>query len=1481
MIVLLSRARLGFYLLGNVGYFESNGSIPKHWGATFDRLQLPASNDSVGTDEDHIFLGEQTGSALPVCCPVHRHVVANVISIENLKLGFCKKPCRDVLRCGHACSLECHWPSKQHNARCHVPMDSPCKRHPAPVVCHSVFACSKSAPSATDHTRIMDFYECPELVSLAMPCNHIINRKCHVEKKISDGTLPRPACHKPSPVPFVFTDCGHELVVTCHKLETFNGNPGLAKCSKVVTYEPPCQHEIDMVCHKRQNILRGNEVYICNRKVTVNLPRCGHSRNVPCPDSQKISSWMGKACDEVGIVEEGVSYGARDYACNKSVTVRRKCGHTLSLPCGEAFNRSCSLHDCREKIEASHPVCGHKTMVTCKMREDLKISGSYPPAPLDSYEEGQIPHRTSFAGAPLCREMVKLTRKCGHAIDLACSEIGKPLETCKIHTASVSPLCGHSITIPCGLRKQLPGSFWSEDTFKELCESHKLLEKAQITAKAREFPPETKYSLQTCQSTTTVQLECGHDKDVTCATLLDVAMGLRLQCNEPVARTLACGHSVQIQCHESENPYPRLCPGKKQRQCWNHSVCQNVLEVSCGLDGPVACTGESLWTCPSGRHTLYLRLCSEGTPLSCLACSMESFDEYVDAPECLRNETRDQLESHLSGLSGECLITPATIGFFRTKEVDLLKRRQAHARTQFGARDQVLCSYTRVLCFRSLAKSNISMDTFDPKKCVRGDKTFHGIVSKLWTGENLQKLAEKDDTFTLLVGFAAVSHTMTLGKSPPTKKRDKKALAISLTTNGFDSMSYKDEKGFQSLLVLEPFPMVAVCRLELSRRELYTLSQELSAFKSPNLEPRPVLYSSPPSDCTTIALSLDLQQGKILPMQDVDDDDSEGVIDEMESEAKELLSGTEFDGFPLLLHWSGGIELDEEIPAIVEKNLAKKLHCLHPNGPPPDDPFGAIKYIRTLLDEPNMESLNIFLAAESLQHSVKDAKEALEKYKDFVRSRFPGSRLHPLSLLVAARLNGRSETANTLISIFNHFYPLNSKFLSDEEKECLRGAVQQEKPDHDAHSTILKQWDELKTKYPEEVSSQATEKLLNLTGLRKVKEEAIRTWNTAIQLKRMSSDARKENQMTANYVFLGNPGTGKTTVARLFARMLRDCGIRQNGSIEEITAQQAKDGGTDEFRKVVKSAMGGTLFIDEAYDLDPIRDFQGKPIVNELLTLCENRRDEISVILAGYEDDFHKKFFAYNVGLKSRFREVAFEDFDENELAKIWSDLRTAKHWKEEDHVCRVAVKRLVKMAGRKGFGNAREIRRYLETATQNAMSRLGEHFSRENMILKISDVIGEDPRLLSEKLKSVQSEIDEKIGWQRVKDKVKELIELCGTNYERQLLGKPQLPVFLNRMFLGSPGTGKTTCAKLYGRLLKELGFLTSGEVVMKSSSDFVGQYIGESQTKTVQILEQAKGKVLLIDEAYALGAYINVQKNLIMYSNEPLILFPAFCRR
>lgn len=147
-----------------------------------------------------------------------------------------------------------------------------------------------------------------------------------------------------------------------------------------------------------------------------------------------------------------------------------------------------------------------------------------------------------------------------------------------------------------------------------------------------------------------------------------------------------------------------------------------------------------------------------------------------------------------------------------------------------------------------------------------------------------------------------------------------------------------------------------------------------------------------------------------------------------------------------------------------------------------------------------------------------------------------------------------------------------------------------------------------------------------------------------------------------NYCFLGNPGTGKTTVARLFAGILHDSELRSKNVFQESGAQKVKDDGIDEFRKLAQSAMDGVLFIDEAYDLDPVGDkFKGAPIVNELVTLTENERARLTCILAGYEDlgsaETHVPFAKlFKDWIWTYWAEVVrnLEDFPCESISRFW-----------------------------------------------------------------------------------------------------------------------------------------------------------------------------------------------------------------------------------
>ncbi len=106
------------------------------------------------------------------------------------------------------------------------------------------------------------------------------------------------------------------------------------------------------------------------------------------------------------------------------------------------------------------------------------------------------------------------------------------------------------------------------------------------------------------------------------------------------------------------------------------------------------------------------------------------------------------------------------------------------------------------------------------------------------------------------------------------------------------------------------------------------------------------------------------------------------------------------------------------------------------------------------------------------------------------------------------------------------------------------------------------------------------------------------------------------------------------------------------------------------------------------------------------------------------------------------------------------------------------------------------------------------------------------------------------------MKSSVNSLLGLISTNVELEEQERPIKDVNLNRVFLGNPGTGKTTVASIYGKILKDLGLLSKGEVVVKTPADFIGSVLGESEKKTAAVLDTTVGCVLVIDEAYGLHA-------------------------
>ncbi|KAE8380077.1 P-loop containing nucleoside triphosphate hydrolase protein [Aspergillus bertholletiae] len=393
--------------------------------------------------------------------------------------------------------------------------------------------------------------------------------------------------------------------------------------------------------------------------------------------------------------------------------------------------------------------------------------------------------------------------------------------------------------------------------------------------------------------------------------------------------------------------------------------------------------------------------------------------------------------------------------------------------------------------------------------------------------------------------------------------------------------------------------------------------------------------------------------------------------------------------------------------------------------------------------------------------------------------------------------------------------------------------------------------------------SNSIDKLMAMIGLEQVKQKFLTIKARVDTALRQGIDLKKER---FGSVLIGNPGTGKTTVARLYADFLGAVGALPGNAFVETTGSILAHEGVSGCQKQINAILnggGGILFIDEAYQLTEGQT-QGTQVMNFLLAEVENQTGHMAVVLAGYRTHM-EKFFAHNPGLPSRFpHEFKFEDYTDAELLRIFEynvnqayQNRMKLEGGMDGLYSRIVSRRVGRGRGNEGFGNARAIQNLCSRIYDRQATRLKRerknNFSVDDMLLTKEDLIGPEPSQALQNCTAWQK-LQTMIGLDAVKQSLKALLDSMQYNYHRELEEKPLVEFTLNRVFLGSPGTGKTSVAKLYGQILVDTGFLSNGEVIVKNPADFVGSVIGESEKNTKGILASTVGKVLVIDEAYGL---------------------------
>ncbi|MGC4977427.1 right-handed parallel beta-helix repeat-containing protein [Streptomyces sp. DT199] len=388
-----------------------------------------------------------------------------------------------------------------------------------------------------------------------------------------------------------------------------------------------------------------------------------------------------------------------------------------------------------------------------------------------------------------------------------------------------------------------------------------------------------------------------------------------------------------------------------------------------------------------------------------------------------------------------------------------------------------------------------------------------------------------------------------------------------------------------------------------------------------------------------------------------------------------------------------------------------------------------------------------------------------------------------------------------------------------------------------------------------------------LIGLENVKQQ-VRTLVNLTQLaQRREQLGMSAPPMSRHLIFAGPPGTGKTTVARLYGAILAELGSLRSGHLVEVSradlVAQVVGGTAIKTTETFQRALGGVLFIDEAYTLTADSgnggaDF-GREAVDTLLKLMEDHRDDVVVVAAGYSREMDS-FLGSNPGLASRFsRTVEFENYSVPELVAIMETMCAQHQYELGEGTADALAAHFEAMPRDSGFGNGRAARGVFEEMVDRqavrlaSLSQVGERDLRLLLPEDVSATAAQATRTAAPDDDPL-TRLGDMVGLAEVKRDVADLVNLITTARHRAAAGLPVPSLSHHLVFTGPPGTGKTTVARLYGEILTQLGILQRGQLIEAARADLVGRYIGHTAQLTREVFERARGGVLFIDEAYTL---------------------------
>ena len=431
---------------------------------------------------------------------------------------------------------------------------------------------------------------------------------------------------------------------------------------------------------------------------------------------------------------------------------------------------------------------------------------------------------------------------------------------------------------------------------------------------------------------------------------------------------------------------------------------------------------------------------------------------------------------------------------------------------------------------------------------------------------------------------------------------------------------------------------------------------------------------------------------------------------------------------------------------------------------------------------------------------------------------------------------------NTAEDIFTHFISRGTD-ANQVEKADIQGYVPEERSVDD----ILKDLD----KY---------------IGMDEVKR-AVREMAYSVQnsMQRAERGLGVHEKMSMHIILTGNPGTGKTTIARKLGEILAAVGYLDSGHVVEVDRSKMVSQYQGETPKVVDrlcdKAQGGILFVDEAYTLAPLsaagdRDNLGAQALEKLMKRMEDDRGQFIVIAAGYRMEM-ENLFRINPGFRSRFNYfLDIKDYTPDQLFEIMLVFAKEKKYIFSSEAEALARKMITEMYNSrdKDFANGRTMRSLFDQICKKQAQRLqGASIAlmsnEELMTIKEEDIPYEAPKSVD--VSDCLAKLDGLVGLSAVKKEVANLTAFLNLQIKR---GETNTFQGKHYVFTGNPGTGKTTVARIMADIFRTLGIVSKGQLVEADRSKLVAGFSGQTAIKTNQLVDQALGGVLFIDEAYTL---------------------------